>query len=132
MSLLDMHLDKVEDLKVVKAGEEYELQITSAYDSEASTGRTMFNLSCKIMGQPGTKPVFESFSTPMEGDSEENVDFFKRNVKKALQAFKLKPLAADAEGKYPTYKGATAWAILKTGEYQGEPKNEVARWIVKK
>ena len=130
--LLDYHLDQVEDPVAVPGGESYELKITSAQIAPSkSSDRNLIKVSYEIVGHAEAQAVFDNMSLPMKTDSEKNTAFFLQNLKKFCIAFGLN---LKDPGEPTTWKGLTAWNILKQApnEQSGEIENSIGRWEVKK
>ena len=128
-SLLDLHLDQVEDQEPVPGGEEYQLRIVSAKVQPSKDGaRNILQVGFEVIDHPTALPVFEHYCFPNESDEKKTVYMFKLNMKQFMQAFGIDP---SNPGNPEEWKDATAWAFLKTDEYQGRPMNRASRWIQK-
>jgi len=130
--LLDLHLDQVEDPIPVPGEESYELKITSAQIAPSkSSDRNLIKVSYDIVGHAEAQAVFDNMSLPTKEDDEKNVAFFLQNLKKFCVAFGLD---LKDPGEPPTWKGLTAWNILKQkkNEQSGEMENQIGRWEKKK
>lgn len=129
-TLLDLHLDQVEDPTTVPGGEEYQLRIISA-DMKKSNDQTrdMILVGMQIVDNPTSKTVFENMILPKEGDKDQTVYLSKLRIKQFMQAFGI---GLSDPGELSSWVDRTAWAVLKLDEYQGQVSNKVAKWSVKK
>lgn len=129
-SLLDLHLDQVEDQVPVPGGEEYQLKIVSGKVNPSKDGaRSVLQVGFEILDHPTAQSVFEHYSFPNESDEDKTVYMMKLNLKQFMQAFGIDP---GNPGNPEDWKGLTAWAFLKMDEYDGRPMNRVSRWIQKR
>ena len=129
-SLLDLHLDQVEDPTTVPGGEEYQLRIVSANMKKSNDGtRDMILVSMQVVDHPTSKSVFENMILPKEGDKDQTVYLSKLRIKQFMQAFGID---TANPGDPSEWVDLTAWGILKLDEYNGEVNNKVSKWSVKK
>lgn len=130
-SLLDLHLDKVEDPTVVPGGEEYELRILDAKVAPSkSSDRDVIKVMLEVVDNPTAKPVFVNMAVPSKDDDERKTYSMSLQIKQFMQAFDID---LKNPGDPAEWKGKTAWAWLNIGENQnGDEQNEVGRWIQKK
>jgi len=129
-SLLDLHLDQVEDPTTVPGGEEYQLRIVSAQMKKSNDQtRDMLLVGLQIVDHPASKSVFENLILPKEGDKEQTVYLSKLRIKHFMQAFGIDPANP---GDPSDWVDKTAWGVLKLEEYNGEVNNKVSKWSVKK
>lgn len=128
-SLLDLHLDEVEDPTVVPGGEEYQMRITSAQVAPSkSSDRDVIKVSCSIVDNPTAKTVFINMALPLKDDEKSTAYMLKLQVKQFMEAFGLD---LSNPGEASEWKGLEAWAVLKTrsNEKTGDEENQVARWV---
>lgn len=129
-SLLDMHLDEVEDPTTVPGGEEYELKINSAkLKPSKSSERTLLEVGFDIIDHATSLPVFANMSFPLADDETKTAYSLKLNIKQFMQAFGID---VANPGDPAEWKGETGWAFLKISEYEGRVRNEVSRYIKRK
>lgn len=130
-SLLDLHLDKVQDPIVVQGGEEYELKVLDAKIAPSqSSDRDVIKVMCEIIDHPTAKPVFVNMALPLKDDDEKKTYTLSLQIKQFFQAIDVE--VADP-GEPETWKGQTGWAFLKVRTLDnGEEVNEVGRWRVPK
>ena len=126
-SLLDLHLEDVEEQQPVPGGDTYELQIIKAeLKPSKDGGRQVLNVIYKIVGHPMALSVFDYLSLPNETDDENARYMFKLQMKRFYEAFGLN---FKSPGNPAEWKGKTAKAVLSIQEYEGVPSNKVKKWI---
>lgn len=131
MSLLDLHLDQVEEPSLVDPGE-YELTIKQAVVVPSkSSSRDILKITCEINDLPGAQPVYLNLSFPCSTDPDSTVYFMKLNLKRFMEAFGID---TTDPGNPPDWIGLTAWGMVtqKENKENGNISHDVSKWIVQK
>lgn len=134
MSMLDLHLNEVEDPKVLPR-DEYELEVSKAELKPSNDERRMvLHLIFNVVDNPGAQSVFEYLSYPIEEDKDNTIYMMSLSLKHFGQAFGID---LDVLSNLPnepdealSFKGETGWAYLKVAKDQnGEKVNQIGKYI---
>lgn len=129
-SLLDMHLDEMEDPTTVPGGEEYQLKISSAKLKPSKTSeRTVLEVVFDIIDHESAIPIFENMAFALKDDEKKTSYSLRQNIRSFMQAFSID---LGNPGDPSEWKGLEGWAFVKMDEFQGQPCNRVSRYIKRK
>lgn len=135
MSLLDLHLNDVEDPEILPAGE-YEVQISKAeLKPSKDEKRMVLHIIYNVVDNPKAQSVFEYLCYPVTEDAENTIYMMSLNLKHFGQAFEidLDTLSnlPDNSDEAINFKGKTGWAYLKRAKDNNDNDvNQVSKYIV--
>ena len=140
-SLLDLHLNELEEPAPVPGGEQYELKVLKAeLMRNKNDTRNMIRLIAEIQDQPSAPSVFDYMNLPTKEDTAKAVYMFKKKIKDFCDAVGLDSsdpgtpveVAGSDHLTYVEWKGLSGFAILEHDTFEGRESNKIVTWIIPK
>lgn len=124
-TLLDLDLPSVPDLVSVEQGD-YTLQIRSAKKKQTKKDKPAILVVCNIEGMANALPVFVNLNLPHEDNEQWQNEGNLRAVKTFCIAFSID---INATLDLSTWVGMTATALISPTTFNGQPQNQVDRFV---
>lgn len=124
MSILDVNLEDVQELRSVPEGE-YRLVIEKMEVRSSAKGQEMLVVRYSVEGDVNAKNIFDYLILPGQYDDAARNQAAGRKIKRMCQAFNLPLSDIDMEDAV----GSQGWVILSVEDYEGEDSNKIKRYV---
>ncbi len=131
MTLLDLALNDVPELKTVEAGTEVEVQLASFEKTESKAGKPMLSCRLQITSEADVQAVFNYLSLPVAEDDESTKNSKLRRIQRFADAFGIDYSSGSIDLEASV--GKSAWVVLnEESDEEYGTRNTVKRFVTPK